>query len=73
MRLNIIAWDITAKIPELVSDYWEPMSYYKDAIKELKQRGENKKTQGERALIIDWSSRKVIAELKGGKVTEYKD
>jgi hypothetical protein len=70
MRLNIIAWDISQKKPELISDYWQPMTMLKECIKELKERAV--KQPCTRALIIDWATREIIVELKGEKIYKYK-
>jgi hypothetical protein len=71
MRLNIIAWDVSKEEPELISDYWQPSTLIEDCIEELKER--HKTQPFMRAIIIDWATRKVIVELKYGKIKRYKN
>jgi len=69
MRLNIIAWDISKETPELISDYWQPSTMIEECIEDLIKH--SKESPLMRAIIIDWATREVIAELKGEKILRY--
>ncbi|MFA7301797.1 MAG: hypothetical protein WC069_05825 [Candidatus Shapirobacteria bacterium] len=69
MRLNIIAWNIARKDPQLICDTWDEYANKEKAKELLKEIA--KETPTARGMVIDFKTEKIIYELKYKEIKTY--